>query len=605
MAKSYFKYQQRDAGAQIDWNTVGQSVVKTLNDVVEDREKRKAELDQLSADLGDILQEQPAGTHKGANVFSQQHAAHVKEMAGIFNSALKSGKMSPKEFKMRMQALMDGTNQVFDVAQKYQTEYDKFLERTKTGANQEMERYFAERMEGFAKLNDIDSFIDPTTGQVSLGKLVEVDGLKTLSKKPGDIKSIVQLNNILNQKFDRYDLTKDLKKEVDTLGSFVRTISDETNGTIEQLTDVTGGDEFKEQREKFKKVENDVISSIMANPYNVSSILTENLVRNPKTGGSYKITESLDGIPKEDRDDYILVTVDGNGRLMPEYTEDQEEDVKEAIRSKFRTMIDDEIVSKRGSFAPPRETSTERSNREQQENLIKNWIRFATGDKTTQQAALDAIMGSGLLMNRGLVRIKVSDDGKTLGFEYQDSDANRTVRIPENASLDNFLSSVMGEGAGISDVAVARGFAGVNPEDFNYNVTENFDVMRSGAINKPAVFDDYYSRGIEPSLFQQDEADAAQQINNLLQGTGLTAEFSGGLDQKVKIKKGGAEIMSFDTSEQRTGDAEAQRLRGELLSIITGNVSPEKKKELVDRLGLTRRTQQPQEQPISTSRYNN
>ena len=181
MAKSYFKYQQRDAGAQINWNTVGQSVVKTLNDVVEDREKRKAELDQLSADLGDILQEQPAGTHKGANVFAQQHSSHAKEMAGIFNAALKSGRMSPKDFKMRMQALTDGTGQIFDVAEKYQAEYGKFLERTKGGANQEIERYFAERMEGFAKLNDIDSFIDPTTGQVSLGKLVEIDGLKTLS----------------------------------------------------------------------------------------------------------------------------------------------------------------------------------------------------------------------------------------------------------------------------------------------------------------------------------------------------------------------------------------------------------------------------------------
>lgn len=360
MAKSYFKYQQRDAGAQINWNTVGQSVVKTLNDVVEDREKRKAELDQLSADLGDILQEQPAGTHKGANVFAQQHSSHAKEMAGIYNAALKSGRMSPKDFKMRMQALTDGTGQIFDVAEKYQAEYGKFLERTKGGANQEIERYFAERMEGFAKLNDIDSFIDPTTGQVSLGKLVEVGGLKTLSKNPGDIKSIVQLNNILSQKFDRYDLTKDLKKEVDTLGKFVRTISDETNGTIKELTDVTGGDKFEEQRKKFLRVENDVVSSIMANPYNVSSILTENLVRNPKTGKTYKITESLDGIPKEQRNDYILVTVDGNGRLVPEYTTDeggQEEVVREAIKTKFKSMIDSERVSKRGAFAPPRETS--------------------------------------------------------------------------------------------------------------------------------------------------------------------------------------------------------------------------------------------------------
>jgi len=581
MAKSYLKYQQRDAGAQINWNTVGQSVVKTLNDVEEDREKRKAELDQLSADLGDILQEQPAGTHKGANVFAQQHSSHAKEMAGIFNAALKSGRMSPKEFKMRMQALTDGTGQIFDVAEKYQAEYGKFLERTKGGANQEIERYFAERMEGFAKLNDIDSFIDPTTGQVSLGKLVEVGGLKTLSKNPGDIKSIVQLNNILSQKFDRYDLTNDLKKEVATLGSFIDTVAD-PDGSITQISDPT-------KREEFEKVENDIVSSIMANPYNVSSILTENLVRNPKTGKTYKITESLDGIPKEERDDYILVTVDGNGRLIPEYTKGeggQEEVVREVIKTKFKSMIDSE--RKVVKTAPPRESPTERSNREQQENLINNWVRFATGDEATQQAALDTIMGSSLLRERGLVRIKVSDDGKTLGFEYLDPDANRTVRIPEDASLDNFLSSVMGEGAGMSDLAAAKGFSDIKSEDFNYSVTKDFDIMRSGAINKPAVFDDYYSGKIETTLFQQDEADAAQQINNLLQGTGLTAEFSGGpfKNNKVVIKKGGAELMIFNT-ESNMSDSEIQRLKGELVSIIAGNVSPEKKKEVVDRLGLT------------------
>ena len=249
-------------------------------------------------------------------------------------------------------------------------------------------------------------------------------------------------------------------------------------------------------------------------------------------------------------------------------------------------MIDSE--RKVVKTAPPRESPTERSNREQQENLINNWVRFATGDEATQQAALDTIMGSDLLRERGLVRIKVSDDGKTLGFEYLDSDANRTVRIPEGNSLDNFLSAVMGEGAGMSDLAAAKGFSDIKSEDFNYSVTKDFDIMRSGAINKPAVFDDYYSGKIETTLFQQDEADAAQQINNLLQGTGLTAEFSGGpfKNNKVVIKKGGAELMIFNT-ESNMSDSEIQRLKGELVSIIAGNVSPEKKKEVVDRLGLT------------------
>jgi len=586
MAKSYFKYQQRDAGAQIDWNTVGQSVVKTLNDVVKDRERRKAELDQLSADLGDILQEQPAGTHKGANVFAQQFASNAKNMVGIYYNALKSGKMSPKDFKMRMQALTDGTNQVYDVAQKYQTEYDKFLERTKTGANQEMERYFAERMEGFAKLNDIDSFIDPTTGQVSLGKLVEVDGLKTLSKKPEDIKSIVQLNNILNQKFDRYDLTKDLKKEVDTLGSFVRTISDETNGTIEQLTDVTGGDEFKEQREKFKKVENDVISSIMANPYNVSSILTENLVRNPRTGGSYKITESLDGIPKGERNDYVLVTVDGNGRLIPEYTKDQEDDVREAISTKFRSMLDSEIVSKRGPFAPSRRNTVSREASD--EDIVSNISKLYYGDEQELKEAEDTARG----FNPNILNINRDKSGVTITYrdgrnpEFIPFDLNGQLRDQKSwtaGSVNFFLP----DKRKIGDVNEIISSSGI---DLNRSFSE--EEMFSGIreVDKISLFNDYYSDLIGTDLFRQDEDSAAIQINDILQGTGLIATSTG---RKVKIKnKEGNTLISFDTepkgSFNETTLDEAEELKRNLLSVINSQVGPERKEELVDRLRLTR-----------------
>ena len=40
-------------------------------------------------------------------------------------------------------------------------------------------------------------------------------------------------------------------------------------------------------------------------------------------------------------------------------------------------------------------------------------------------------------------------------------------------------------------------------------------------------------------------------------------------------------------------NSEIERLKGELIGLITGNVSPEKKGELVDRLGLTREQAQP------------
>jgi len=586
MAKSYFKYQQRDSGAQIDWNTVGQSVVKTLNDVVEDRERRKAELDQLSADLGDILQEQPAGTHKGANVFAQQHASHVKEMARIYNAALKSGKMSPKEFKMRMQALMDGTNQVFDVAQKYQTEYDKFLERTKTGANQEIERYFAERMEGFAKLNEIDSFIDFTTGQVSLGKLVEVDGLKTLSKNPGDVKSIVQLNNILNQKFDRYDLTKDLKKEVDTLGSFIETVA-ASDGSITQISDPT-------RRKQFEKVENDVISSIMANPYNVSSILTENLVRNPRTGGSYKITESLDGIPKEERNDYILVTVDGNGRLIPEYTKDQEDDVKKAIRSKFRTMIDYEMTSKRGS-------RDSRDGGASDEDIVSNIAKLYYGDEQELKEAEDTARG----FNPNILNINRDKSGVTITYrdgrepEFIPFDLNGQIRDQKSwvAGSVNFFLPDKRKIGDVNEIISSSGM------DLNRPFSE--ETMFSGIreVDKISLFNDYYSDLIGTDLFRQDEDSAAIQINDILQGTGLMAESSGGADKKVKIKnKEGNTLISFDTEPKgtyyETTLPEAEELKRNLLSVINSQVDPERKEELVDRLGLTRQEQQSQKKKI-------
>ena len=114
-----------------------------------------------------------------------------------------------------MQNLTDGTKDTFEIAELYQNKYKEFLERTKNGDNQDLEAFMMESVEGFGKLNDVGAYIDQNTNAVSLGKMVNEDGVRKMSSNKADYFTTNELKSFVQQQFDKYDLNADLAEEVE------------------------------------------------------------------------------------------------------------------------------------------------------------------------------------------------------------------------------------------------------------------------------------------------------------------------------------------------------------------------------------------------------
>ena len=63
----FYSYAERQAGNQIDWSKIGSDVTKTLNEVVDLREKKKAAIDEETNKNLETLQNAPKGEDTDVN----------------------------------------------------------------------------------------------------------------------------------------------------------------------------------------------------------------------------------------------------------------------------------------------------------------------------------------------------------------------------------------------------------------------------------------------------------------------------------------------------------------------------------------------------------
>ena len=489
MAKARFDKTRRPIETSIDWNAVGNQVVSELEGAKQFREQKKAELEKISVEYGNTLADAPSGDYKDANQFALDHANNASEMLMINNRLLKQGLLSPIEYKKRMQNLTDGTSRLFDVAKKYQETYSDYLERTKTGANQQLEVYMREKLGKFADLKNVNTFINPDTNAISVGQITEKDGVMGMSDRVAAHVTINQLGAINSQKFDKYNLAENLDAEVKRLGSYVDQVL-KSDQSVEEISDPT-------LKKKFEDMENNMISAILKNPYSQSSILTESLRINPKTGKEYEIVEE---IPEGgDRDDFILLNIDGSGRPVLEFTDQQNEDAREAIRTKFRTMIDEKRRIVKAAPKPTKAEIDAAAAGKAKERVATSWndIYYAPTSEDKNEL-VSSILSDDLSIEKGIIDIKFTDDGRSLSVEYLIPEKNRTgdkkIRIPENPTPEQW-ARIGAEIHGISDTKKAIAAGGGFPKDATYvNDFEGVGAARAGIAESTEV--DYITEAV-------------------------------------------------------------------------------------------------------------
>ena len=252
-----------------------------------------------------------------------------------------------------------------------------------------------ERFEGLSNLTNTKAVINPTDGQVTLGKLVEktVNGetVRVLSDNPADVFTVNELNMRIKQQFNYFDVDSYMQKQVNQLGqvktmmlqaakrsndlNVIYTTIDAKEGsyiteaeiaqfdaaieaasTEEEKTAIRQRKQEAIAANSYLRAEKNMIESIMTSPLYVSSILTENMMLDgkaymPELDG--KVVEELEkkilsaktneerAKLQAERDRIVLFEKKSTGALEPVFTDRQKAEVYNYLKIDLRKRIAD------------------------------------------------------------------------------------------------------------------------------------------------------------------------------------------------------------------------------------------------------------------------
>lgn len=453
MADTFYGYAERDVDSQINWAEIGKNITQTLSDEAKLREEKKAAIDKATRDYGITLANAPQGEHKGMNQYTLNYADSAQKARLLQDRLLKSGQLDLRQYNIMRQNLLDGTDEAFSLVQDYQTEYADKMERMKKGESQALEQFLMASAEGFGNFNDTELYINPTDYTVSIAKKVKktIDGKEviTMSDDPNDFTTVNAMRNRIKAKYDVFNVQETLKGGVESLGSDIQTIrkmgSATKLGTLTEVLDITNRDRFGSDAKKaisiYEEAENTYLDSLLSNPLNVSSMLTNYVNINPETKEQFDFTWD----PKQVDANTILLKNDSSGNPMPEFTEAQRKIAKDALRTKFRMMLDKEVKTDvyqepKPEQYQPRETRQweyEAAKGEQEASDAANMIgKLYYGDDTEVAEAANYFFGKG-----GDIK-EVSRSGGAVKVKYYDKERKKIIekRLPFYGSNNKLMS---------------------------------------------------------------------------------------------------------------------------------------------------------------------
>ena len=438
---TYYKYDPADRGLAINWADVASGISKKLTDEAERREELKSKIDADTRSLEKVLNENVQGQSERASQFSLDFANQASETMLLQQRLLKSGQLSVRDYTVQRQNLLDGTNEVFEVAQQFQDEYERRMERAKGsdefGTSAQFEQYLMDTIGSFADLNQSAAVVNPEDGNVSLGLKVRdpKTGLVTINQDPNNLRAVSSLRQNLMQDYDMYDIDPVTDKFIARTGNWdtvirergtrtmkglLQKITSQTKKsyTVEELMEMQPGLTREEAQEfldaglnPYLEAENDLVSEILSNSFNAASILTD-------TKGGYKFTRDKKAA---DGNDKLIYVEDGpNGMLIPSLSEEQKNvadfTIRNNIRNKENRKISTTVVS---DYTQRSQTGIDAANEQTEKvDMLTAWFELGYGNKAEQEAAREYILGTEAAKKAGLanmefIEVKDANDNVT------------------------------------------------------------------------------------------------------------------------------------------------------------------------------------------------
>ena len=432
---TYYGYADRDASSQVNWAEVGKNMTDMLQEQNRIREAKKAEIDEASRKFGETLANAPTGQNDGLNGFALSHANEASKFRLMQDRLLKSGMLDIRAYTVGRQNLLDGTNRAFEIAKNLQTVYAEKKDKYDKGELGEADVKLLSMIEGFGKLDNTRTYINPTNGTVSIAQTVKnPDGTITMTENPNGYMSIQEMQTFMQKDIGKFKLEDALEAQVKRTGgeiqSYINAPGVQRAGSITQISDPT-------IKANFDKYLDGIIKSETVNDFHNMSTLMDYVNVNPKTGNAWEM--SFD--PKDKNNpDVIYCEKDGQGWFKPVLSKDQQDLVNDYLKTKYIGMLDREV--KKQSIGEVSQTTAATIGMKQQADYSKYLgqqigllVSGTPEQKRTASAALNALQAA---------------SGVNLGFKTDVDTQGNVSFIDANGRKDPFnLTGVTKEEAGM------------------------------------------------------------------------------------------------------------------------------------------------------------
>lgn len=446
---TYYKYVERNAEDQINWAEVGKNMSDMLQQEAQAREQKKAALDKDSREYGETLSNAPSGDYDAGNTFAANYSNSQQEYRLQQDRLFQNGQLSLRDYTRNRQNGKDGTTIMFDLSKEYEAEYVDKMKRWQGDESAYEEVFKMEQAEGLANLRDVEAYINPTNGVVSIGRKVTTgtgaNQTTTLSKDPNDVVTVPQLRNRIKQKVDKMKVDEFAKGAADQLGAVesavVKYAREGSLNTILTKIDAKTGD-YGVEGDSFAATyldwETDQIEAGMRNPSDAASVLTNRALK-ASNGEQYTFTYETDESKRKPNEIFLDQSKNPNG--VPKLSEEQNDAAIDILKTGIRAAIDTKVQAKSAGTTPyePSASIAQGKGEDAQESVVNNFAKLFYGDQATKDDAADSIRA----YNPNVEGIKLSEDGLGIVIDFTEKSGLPSETLSFGTDQKSFVESGM------------------------------------------------------------------------------------------------------------------------------------------------------------------
>ena len=412
-----YKYAERSADSDVNWFEIGKELTDTLSEANRIREEKKEAYNQATREDLNNLANAPQGQDQDANGFTNNFAHDMINQMKIDEDLFKRGLLKERDYTLKRQNNVDGTNQLYEIQKLYQENYAEKMEGVTSGKLQAMNIFNMGMVEGYGDFNNSKATINPNDGTVGIGlmenKMIDGKMVRVLSK---NIAPVNVIRGKILQNVPTFDVDSATKKTVEGFGIRKNAWYEAaTTAGAGSITEYTGPDFLSRLKDPtsiklvkdIDKAVDDQVGFYFSNPYNLTSVMTENL-------GKYNSDSFTFEKDVADKDpDKILVKIDPNTKMTTiddkgkNYDAQKQEAADWVKRDIYRKMDEERNIktTAQNQLQQPRAKTSDELNQANMEKDAKNFAvntsNFLYGTDAQKKEAITyfAGMGADIMVN--------------------------------------------------------------------------------------------------------------------------------------------------------------------------------------------------------------